>query len=92
MNWFLQILWFIVLIVGVAFAIYVSLWVLLAMFCIGVLAVVWVHLRDFLLEKGILNPTPGVPSGIIIDQEPGEKPVTLIDAEFTRVEETEKKE
>lgn len=91
MPWVLQILWLIALFVGIGIAIYISFWILLVMFAIGIIAVIWVHLRDFLLEKGILNPVPGVPNGIIIEQEP-ETTVTLIDGDFTRVEDEAKKE
>lgn len=61
MPWILQMVGFALLLLGLAFALWVSLWVLLALFAIGVLAVVWSHLKTYLVAKGILNPTPGVP-------------------------------
>ena len=85
MPWISQMLGFALLFFGIALALWVGIWILLAIFAIGIVLVVWAHVKDFLLKKGILNPTPGVPNGIIVEHE--EQPnITLIEGDYTRVD------
>ena len=88
MPWVLQMVGFALMLFGIAIALWVSVWVLLFLFGVGLLAVAWSHLRAFLTAKGILNPTFGVAPET---SEPV-KPQVTIDAEFTRVEHAEKVE
>ena len=86
MSWMMQILGFGLFLIGVVIALWVSVWVLLALF-IGMTGyVLFVSLRDYLVDKGILNPTPGVP----IARDDEERHITIVDADFTRVEEEPK--
>lgn len=64
MPWISQMLGFALLFLGIAVALYLSFWILLVLFGIGLVLVVWAHVKDFLLAKGILNPTPGVRAGV----------------------------
>lgn len=79
---FLQRLLFLV---GMALAIGVAIWVSITLFAfllvIGGVAVLYVAARRFLTEKGILNPTPGVPM-----DEAGPVDITIIDGEFEQIE------
>lgn len=52
--------WFTLFLLGLAFAVWVSFWLLLALFGIGFCVVIFTEVRDFLTRKGILNPVPGV--------------------------------
>ena len=85
MPWIMQMLWFALMCIGIAFAVWVSFWVLLVIFGLGILAVIWSHLRDFLLEKGVLNPTPGIPPSDA-DGEGSAPPPTVIEGDYTRVD------
>ena len=77
MPWIMQMLGFGLLILGIAFALWVGIWVLLFLFALGIGMVVWSHLRSFLLAKGILNPTPGIPP------DPADHPgVTIVEGDF----------
>jgi len=81
MPWILQMAGLALFLIGIGIALWVSLWLLVFFFSIGVIAVVWSSLRDYLLAKGILNPTPGVPP------KPGDDvEVTIVEGSFTRVE------
>lgn len=82
MPWISQMLGFAVLFIGIALALWVSFWILLALFAAGVVLVVWVHLKEFLLKKGILNPTPGIRQGV--DEEVVLPPV--IEGDYKRVD------
>ncbi|MFM9889383.1 MAG: hypothetical protein ACKVOE_01875 [Rickettsiales bacterium] len=82
MPWIMQMVGFAVLLLGLAFAVWVSLWLLLALFAIGLIAVVWAHLKTYLIAKGILNPTPGVPP-VTEDAPPT---ITVIDGDYKRVD------
>lgn len=53
----------------------------------GGLLVLFFALRQFLLEKGILNPTPGTP----MTPPEGNVKVTIIETEFTRVDDASSK-
>jgi hypothetical protein len=76
-----QVLGFALLLLGIGIALWVSFWLLLVLFCVGAVMVIGSHLRDYLLKKGILNPTPGVPPA-----PPGEENAPVIDGDFTRIE------
>lgn len=78
----MQILGFVLFVFGVGLALWVSLWLVVIFFVIGVAAVVWTHLKDYLLRKGILNPKPGVP----LDEEAPEAPITVIEGDYKRVD------
>jgi hypothetical protein len=80
MPWLMQMVWFGLLFLGIAFALWVGIWVLLALFLLGVAAVCWAHLRDFLVAKGILNPNLGR------SHRESETTTTLIEGDFTRVD------
>lgn len=86
MPWLIQILWFGLLFVGLIVALWIGFWLLLALFVIGVAMVLWTHLRAYLLAKGILNPTPGVPPSDVIREAETTTTTTLIEGDFTRVE------
>lgn len=92
MPWIMQMVWFALLFIGIGLALWISFWVLLVLFGLGVVMILWTHLRDFLLAKGILNPTPGVPpDGIIIEHE-ADRVTTLIEGDFERVEDEKTKQ
>lgn len=89
MSWVLQLLYMALVAVGIVIALWIGIWILLALLVVGVGMVIWSHLRDYLLAKGILNPRPGVPmDGVIIE----EQNTTIIEGDFKRVEESEPKE
>ncbi len=79
MPWFLQMLGFGVLLLGIGVALWVSLWLLVILFAIGVGMVVLSHVRAYLTAKGVLNPKPGVrpeaPDG-----------VTIVEGDFERID------
>lgn len=76
---------FALLLIGIAIALWVSFWLLVVLFALGALAVLWSHLRDYLVRKNILNPRPGVPMSSaeeVVD-------VTVIEGDFTRITQEE---
>lgn len=78
---------FAVLLVGIAIALWVSFWVLLVLFIIGIGIVVWTHLREFLVNEGILNPRFGSNAGQANEPSPDAQPDTLtIEGDYTRVD------
>lgn len=91
MPWIMQMLWFTLLFIGVAVALWVSFWLLLVLFSLGVMAVMWARLRNFLLNKGIINPSPGVPLTDADDVTESDTTIitTLIEGDFTRVDDEE---
>lgn len=86
MSWVLQMLWLAVMVLGIALALWIGFWLLLGLFALGVAMVLWSHLRAFLLAKGILNPTPGVPP--VFGDAAAEAKAPLIEGDFTRVDES----
>ena len=73
----------IAVIIGLGLAVWIS-----AILFIGIAAIAAVgyglyFARGFLMEKGILNPTPGV-----VQDAPEQ--ITIIEGDFTRVDENEK--
>lgn len=88
MPWVIQIGGFILAAIGIAFALWVSVWVLLFLFGVMMLSIGWMHLREFLTRKGILNEKFGEPTdaGQVMHEQ-----ITVIDTEFSRVEEDKQK-
>ena len=85
----MQVLATLALFIGIAIALWVGIWILIALFALGLIMVIWAHLREFLLEKGILNPTPGVPpEGTIIEKD---ATTTVIEGNYTRVDSNSEK-
>ena len=78
MPWILQMVGFTLMLIGIAIALWISVWVLLFLFGIGLAAIAWMHIRQFLTAKGILNPKFGVPAE--------EFQHVTIDADFSRVD------
>lgn len=68
---------------GAVLAIGVAIWLSITVFAVllvvGGVAVLGVAAKQFLIAKGILNPTPGVPRAT-------DDPVTVIEGEFEQVE------
>ena len=82
MPWVLQMVGFALMLLGVAIALWVSVWVLLFLFAVGIVVVVWSHVRAYLTAKGILNPTFGVAP----EAAASEAPVTIVEGDFVRVD------
>ncbi len=81
MHWIMQMVWFAVLLVGIVFVLWIGLWLFVALFALGAVMMLWGHLHAYLLRKGILNPTPGVP----MDEEV-KTTTTVIEGDFIRVD------
>lgn len=73
---------FALMLLGIAIALWVSVWVLLFFFAIGISAVIWSHMRGFLVAKGILNSRAMVPP----DASSHEVDVTIVEGAFTHIE------
>ncbi len=86
MPWVMQMLGCAVTLIGIAFVLWVGFWFFLALMAIGALMASWKHIRRYLVEKGILNPVPGVPNGVIIEEETTET-TTIIEGDYKRVDE-----
>lgn len=80
----LQTLQRVLFIVGALIAIGVAVWLSVTIFAVllvaGVLTVVFMAGRRFLVDKGILNPRPGTP------MEQATSEVTIIEGEFEQIE------
>jgi hypothetical protein len=88
MPWIIQMLGFALFLLGIAIALWVSLWLLVVLFVIGFGIALFTYLRGYLVAKGILNPTPGVPMGGAMEEESfHQEQITIVDADFTRVDE-----
>ncbi len=81
MPWIMQMIGFAVMLVGIAVALWVSAWVLLFLLVVGFSGVIWAHVRDYLVAKGILNP----PAARAARGEDAAS-VTIVEGDFTRVE------
>ena len=82
MPWITQMVGFAVMLLAMGIALWVSIWLLAILFAIGVAVVIWAHAKDYLMRKGILNPTPGVPF-----EQPADSPkVTVVEGDFERVD------
>lgn len=86
MPWIMQMVWFVLIFLGIAIALWVSVWLLVLIFVLSVGSIIYRHARDFLVARGILNPTPGVPP----EEASPVNEITVIEGDFTHVETTEK--
>lgn len=85
MPWIMQMGAFALMLLGLGLAVWVSFWLLLFLFGAGAILMFWTYIKAYLLSKGILNPTPGVPPAqgeTIVHSEH----VTVIDTDFKRVD------
>lgn len=80
MPWLMQMGGCAVMIIGVALAVWIGFWLFLVLAAIS-LAVAGYR---YLVRKGILNATPGLPPESATGQE--EVTVTVIEGEFERIE------
>lgn len=78
-----KILTTIAFIIGLGLAIWILGILFIGLAVIGIVGYGMYFARDFLTQKGILNPTPGVSN-----EQPEQ--ITIIDGDFTHVEEKEK--
>jgi hypothetical protein len=85
MPWMMQMLGCAVSLLLIAFVLWVGFWFFLALMAVGVLIASWKHARRYLVEKGILNPIPGVPNGVVVEEEV--TTITTIDGDYKRVDE-----
>ncbi|MDX2095806.1 MAG: hypothetical protein SFW64_07720 [Alphaproteobacteria bacterium] len=85
MPWLFNLFGVALLMLGVLFAVWISFWVLLAVFALAVVLVIWSHLRAFLVAKGILSPRFDAPPD---GEEGGEDAptITIIEGDYTRVD------
>lgn len=88
MPWILQMTGCAVSLLFIAFMLWVGFWFVLGVFAIATLIIGWGQIRDYLIEKGILNPVPGVPSDSIIIEEES----TIIEGDYKRVDDKAKDE
>jgi hypothetical protein len=80
MGLFTQILLFMAGAITIGFVLWLSLWLFIALFFLGIGWVAVYALRSFLLERDILNPHPGIPL-----EEPAEQG-HVIEGDFERIE------
>jgi len=83
MPWILQLVYFFLVVIGIAVALWIGFWLFLILFALGAAVLAWNYLRAYLLAKGILNPTPGVPPGEETTVETAT--ITVIEGDFTHV-------
>lgn len=74
-------------IIGIGIAIWISVMLFVGVAVVGAAAYALFYARAYLVRKGILNPRPGVP---LEEQQPEQ--ITVIDGDFERIEESEKKD
>ena len=86
MPWIMQMAGCAVTILLVAFALWVGFWLVLVLATVSILIMSWRSIRRYLVAKGILNPFPGVPGSVIIEEE-ATRTTTIIDGDYTRVDE-----
>lgn len=92
MPWISQMIGFALLMLGIAVALWVSFWLLLLVLILGIGMVLWVHVRDFLLRKGILNPRFAGPHQMrhANEDEPGDATAAplppIIEGDYKRVD------
>ena len=82
MPWIMQMVGFALLLVGIAIALWVSVWVVAFLLAVGIAGVVWSHLREFFTEKGILHPRFTQP------EEEDQPSITIVEGDFTRIDES----
>ena len=85
MPWVMQMLGCAVTLIGIAVVLWVGFWFFLALMAFGVLIASWKSIRRYLVERGILNPIPGVPNGVVVDDERA-MPTTIIEGDYKRVD------
>lgn len=71
------------IIAAVIFVIWMSAVLFIGLAVVGVIGYALYYARDFLTEKGILNPTPGIAP----QAEDAPEHITVIDGDFTRIDE-----
>ena len=81
MPWLIQMLGFALFLLAIGLALWLSLWLLVILFVVGLTAVAFTRLRNYLTAKGILNPTPGIPPHAEQSMH-----VTIVEGDFERVE------
>ncbi|MFZ4541350.1 MAG: hypothetical protein ACOYNL_06010 [Rickettsiales bacterium] len=72
-----------VMILGIALMVWVGFWVFLTLFAAGVLITSWARIKIWLIQKGILNPIPGVQPGPLNGDV---KLPPTIEGDYTRVD------
>ena len=85
MNTITRLFFIVGSILAIGFALWISITVMGFFLLAGGALIIFYAARQFLLDKGILNPTPGVP----MDESASHvhEKITVIDTEFTHVEE-----
>jgi hypothetical protein len=86
MNLIARALFLIAAIAAIGFALWISITLIGFFLLAGGALILFYAIRQFLLNKGILNPNPGVPMDESAASPHSEK-ITVIDTEFTRVDE-----
>jgi hypothetical protein len=86
MPWVLQMAGCALTLVCIAFVIWVGFWFFLALIAIGLTLASWRRIRRFLVDKGILNPVPGVPNGVIIEEEITPQTTKTIEGDYKRLD------
>ena len=84
MPWMLQMAGCAVSMLLIAVLLWVGFWFFLVLLGFGILIAGWKHIRRYLVEKGILNPVPGVPNSVIIEEET--TTTTVIEGEYKKVD------
>lgn len=69
--------------VAIGIALWLSLWIIGIFLLVGGGLVLFYTARQFLIDKGILNPTPGVPMD---SSDGGEVNVTVIETTYTKTD------
>ena len=87
MPWIMQMAGCAMTILLVAFALWVGFWLVLVLATVSILIMSWRSIRVYLVAKGILNPMPGVPMGGVIIEEETTRTTTIIEGDYTRVDE-----
>lgn len=85
MPWVMQMLGCAVTLIGIAVVLWVGFWFFLALMAFGVLIASWKSIRRYLVERGILNPIPGVPNGVVVDDD-RTMSSTIIEGDYKRVD------
>ena len=86
MNIFTRLAFIFGSIVAIGFALWISITLIGFFLLAGGALILFYVVRQFLLDKGILNPTPGVPMDASAAMRHNET-ITVIETEFTRVDE-----
>ncbi len=84
MPWLMQMMGCAVMIIGIALAVWIGFWLLLVLACLSLGLMLW----RYLVQKGIVNPTPGIRPEAESVEESTE--ITVIEGTFERVEQDDK--